>query len=480
MPDRVPVVIMIGQSNMNFAELPLTAARNIAAKGGLIVHYAANGAPLSAALDRGGGDWSAADTPGAGEHLDALTARLDAILTPGSPAYIPGSYLAGSIWVQGEADSASQLAAADYQENLIELRDTLVEQYGDHEWAVAALSGDVWEFRQSGLNREAAWMTVRDGQLGLDQVPGFDVVDTDALAGDLGLDAEGMFRGDYVHYSDAFGGELGGALAEQLDFAGDVNLQVGTSGNDSFEVGPGRVQQVFGSAGTDIADFSALGHGIRVTEYERQTAAVETLNGNSPFEANLYQVERVVGTDFDDRFRLGDYVRYVRAGDGDDTVVGSDLGDAIRLDAGDDRALGMGGNDILQGYAGDDLLAGQDGDDRLYGGAGDDLILAGRGDDLIRGGRGDDVIRPHQGEDRIEMTRGDNGADTIYGFSARDDILSFEGTGTVLDDLFLSIEESDLRIQVENDSVDADIRIINGAKFFADEDDLETPGWILV
>jgi Ca2+-binding RTX toxin-like protein len=321
---------------------------------------------------------------------------------------------------------------------------------------------------------------VRDGQLGLADQEGFDVVDTDALAVELGTSTPDMFQDDYVHYEAGFAGQLGDALAGNLEFEGDVNLQVGTAGNDSFIVGPGGVQQVFGSAGNDTVDFSSLDNGIRLTAYDRQLAAVENNSGSSEFETNLYQVERIIGTDFDDTFRLGDYVRDVRTGEGDDVVVGGDLGDAIRLGLGDDRALGRDGNDNIQGRGGDDLIAGQNGDDRLFGGAGDDRILAGRGDDLIRGGRGDDEIRPHQGEDTIVYTNGNNGADTIFGFSARDDVLSFEGTGTVLDDLFLSIEESDLRIQVETDSVTADIRIVNGAKFFADENDLETPDWVVV
>lgn len=476
MPASIPVVLMLGQSNMRRFELPLGAAENIAAKGGIVVHHAVSGAPLSAGLDQGNGDWSASDDPGAGEHLEGLLGRIDAILDPASPTYIPGAYVAGAIWVQGEADSASTAASGAYRDNLLELRETLVAAYGDHEWAVAALSENVWQFRTNGLNREPMWSEVRDAQLALDDADGFSTIDTDALGETLGMTTETMFEDDYVHYTDTFGHALGEALADTLDFEGDAILHVGTSSNDVFTIAPTGTHQVFGSAGTDSADFSALGSGINVTAYAPELAAVDDRGGDPDFMANLIGVERITGTDHADVFRLSTNVRDIRTGDGNDVAVGGDHNDVMRMENGDDVAHGLFGNDVILGGHGNDTLAGHDGNDRLYGGNDDDRILAGAGDDLIIGGRGDDEIRPHQGNDIISYGVGPNGSDTVYGFSARDDQISFEGLDLSADDIFLSAEDSDLRIRIETENVEADIRLINRANL-ADED--EDRDWLI-
>jgi Ca2+-binding RTX toxin-like protein len=66
---------------------------------------------------------------------------------------------------------------------------------------------------------------------------------------------------------------------------------------------------------------------------------------------------------------------------GDDAIVGYDMGDVIR---------GHGGDDIISGLGGDDRIIGGAGDDRLYGGRGDDVYVwnVGDGSDTIEDGYG--------------------------------------------------------------------------------------------
>lgn len=479
MSTPVPIVLMIGQSNMRLPDVATAAAESVAEKGGLVIHYAVSGSPLSADLDTGRGDWSASDEPDAGEHLDDLLFRIDAMLTPGSPAYIPGAYLAGAIWVQGEADAATDASSQAYYDNLTELRSSLVEEYGEHEWAIAALSGQVWEFRTQGFNREPFWGEVRSSQLELDEDPGFHTVDPDELAQRLGYTPQDMFQDDFVHYEPDFGAALGRELADQLDFEGNANLQVGTGGNDYFFAHPEGPSQIFGSLGTDTADFSELDHGIRLNAYARELASVHGKDAPAGFKVNLVEIERVIGTDYDDVFRLGTITREVRAGDGDDRAYGTDGTDVFRGGKGNDVAVGRGGNDALLGDQGDDKLYGQDGDDRLYGGSGNDLIVSGNGDDYIVGGPGDDDLRLNKGADQVIYHNGNNGSDEIRGFSTKDDVLSFEGTDATIDDLFFSVEESNLRIQLEMEMAKADILIVGGARYMPDEDEDEPLDWIL-
>jgi Ca2+-binding RTX toxin-like protein len=478
MATPVPIVLMIGQSNMRLSAVANAAAENVAGKGGMVVHHAVSGSPLSANLDTGPGDWSGADNPEAGEHLDDLRFKIDALITPGSPAYIPGAYVAGAVWVQGEADAATDASSEAYAENLTELRDVLVEEYGEHDWAIAALSGQVWDFRTKGFNREPFWNAVRSSQIELDEGPGFQTVDTDALANELGYTPQDMFQDDYVHYEDGFGAELGNTLANKLDFEGEATLQVGTAGKDYFyshTEGPG---QILGSQGHDTADFSELDHAIRLNVYGRGLASVHGKGAPPGYKVNLVEVEKVIGTDHDDVFRLGTLNRDVRGGGGDDKAFGTGAPDVIRGGDGNDVAVGRGGNDALIGGRGDDRLFGQDGNDRLYGGADDDFINAGSGDDYIVGGNGDDEIRLGKGADQVVYHRGNNGSDEIQGFSTKDDVLSFEGTGASIEDLFLSVEDSNLRIELEMETAKADILILNGARYMPDENEEDPLDWI--
>jgi Ca2+-binding RTX toxin-like protein len=100
------------------------------------------------------------------------------------------------------------------------------------------------------------------------------------------------------------------------------------------------------------------------------------------------------------------------------TLIGSDYGDNIRGNDGNDTLIGMGnveddGIDLLIGGNGNDLLIGDsgdadnpeaedlttDGDDRLFGGNGDDSLYGGGGNDELQGGDGDDYLDGGSGND---------------------------------------------------------------------------------
>ena len=119
----------------------------------------------------------------------------------------------------------------------------------------------------------------------------------------------------------------------------------------------------------------------------------------------------------------------IRAGKGEDLLIGSTGADQLFGDGGndtllgaegDDRLFGGGGNDreirggegndrlsggsgcdVLYGERGDDRLLGGNGGDDLYGGLGDDRLVGGRGDDMLSGGQGADVFVFRTGEDVI-------------------------------------------------------------------------------
>ena len=73
----------------------------------------------------------------------------------------------------------------------------------------------------------------------------------------------------------------------------------------------------------------------------------------------------------------------IRAGNGNDNIVGT---------AGEDQLFGNSGNDNLAGGEGHDLLDGGKGNDQLNGGSGNDTLVGGSGDDRLAGGSGFDVF----------------------------------------------------------------------------------------
>lgn len=96
---------------------------------------------------------------------------------------------------------------------------------------------------------------------------------------------------------------------------------------------------------------------------------------------------------------------------GDDRLLGTELGD---------RLVGLGGNDRLSGGTGADCLDGGPGRDRLEGGADDDRLAGGSGRDRLLGGAGDDRIRVGSGANRVA---GGPGRDTIIADNGRRDAL---------------------------------------------------------
>ena len=127
-----------------------------------------------------------------------------------------------------------------------------------------------------------------------------------------------------------------------------------------------------------------------------------------------------------------DYMDYILAGNGDDTVYG---------DKGNDVLDGGGGADHLYGGDGQDVLYGGDIADYLDGGKGDDIIYAGTSSgvmDVVIGGDGNDKLYGEAGIDEIHGDAGDDyidaGGDTdlVFGDAGNDILLGGDGPDTLL------------------------------------------------
>jgi Ca2+-binding RTX toxin-like protein len=100
----------------------------------------------------------------------------------------------------------------------------------------------------------------------------------------------------------------------------------------------------------------------------------------------------------------------INAGEGDDSIVGSDARDVIDAGSGDDTVLGGLGRDRLLGGSGDDELRGGDANDVLIGNSGNDKLFGEGGKDTLRGGSGNDRL---VGGPKIDLLFGGSGVNRL-------------------------------------------------------------------
>ena len=122
-----------------------------------------------------------------------------------------------------------------------------------------------------------------------------------------------------------------------------------------------------------------------------------------------------------DHFETLDQIQ-VWAGDGSDTVEGSQLTDKI---------FGGDGEDTLHGNQGGDLIFGQGSDDEIFGGAGNDDLFGGDGDDQIHGEAGNDLLSGDAGRDTL---KGGDGNDQLIGGESVDQLFGQRGRDTLVVD----------------------------------------------
>jgi Ca2+-binding RTX toxin-like protein len=222
--------------------------------------------------------------------------------------------------------------------------------------------------------------------------------------------------------------------SDTLNGLGGDDILDGGTGDDTLDGGAGA-DQIFGGSGTDTATYALLATGV--------TASIAS--GTSSDGDQLYAVENLTGSAFDDLLIGDPYRNFLDGGAGDDqfwshggfdvidggagvdtvyyfasapmqvnlatglstggdaqgnvlsnveNIIGANANDTLTGDAGANYFDGRGGADVLDGGAGDDLLDGGAGgtdSDRLDGGAGDDVLVGRGGADVIDGGAGDDT-----------------------------------------------------------------------------------------
>lgn len=186
----------------------------------------------------------------------------------------------------------------------------------------------------------------------------------------------------------------------QLTFTGNVSVENGVfvedGGNDVLNGGLGN-DMLIGGAGDDIleggggSDVLDGGDGI-------DTASFGT-------SVNRVSVNLLNDTNSSGHAAGDTYISI-------ENLIGSDFGDVLVGDRGDNVIDGGNGRDVLSGFVGDDTL---------LGGAGRDILTGGTGADTIDGGADRDMLRYAGSREGVSV---DLGAGTASGGDAEGDIIS--------------------------------------------------------
>jgi Ca2+-binding RTX toxin-like protein len=256
-----------------------------------------------------------------------------------------------------------------------------------------------------------------------------------------------------IDYSDASDGvtvnfELGHAHSTNADDAANIGFDIFTgvssvegsayadvligsdrlSGAEQFRGGAGA-DYIDGGLGTrDEADYRDSASGI-FADFSTGSIGSARIDDGFGTVDTVLNIERIRGSEYGDRIIMDDGDNRVRAVGGDDYVEGRAGNDRLIGGLGNDTLLGGLGDDILEGSEGDDVLEGGDGNDRLIGGLGIDTLLGGIDDDILEGAEGDDVLEGGDGNDRLI---GGRGIDTLLG-GIGDDILEGSDGNDVLE-----------------------------------------------
>ncbi len=233
--------------------------------------------------------------------------------------------------------------------------------------------------------------------------------------------------------SSAFANAVSGEAATYFLNAIPKDLQDNTL--NTVDLSQGRPGEAF--QGTAQSDYVVLGLGDRLSKGVDgvqgfdvvETGAAIKLDGTGFRGAILTGDKNIgaTGSDFGDAIVGNSGNNIIRTGLGDDVAAGGAGNDRLEGGDGDDTLFGDAGNDILSGDEGDDLLHGGDGDDTMLGGEGSDTLFGDAGNDTLFGDAGNDLLDGMVGDDQLFGGAGD---DTLFGGLGSDTLFGGEGADT--------------------------------------------------
>ncbi|MDC0933511.1 calcium-binding protein, partial [Arcobacteraceae bacterium] len=238
----------------------------------------------------------------------------------------------------------------------------------------------------------------------------------------------------------------GGAHYDVLKGNDGEDYLDGGTGNDTLSGGAGN-DTLDGGEGKDTVDYSESTNGVSVKLLDPIAASLGSdygtatdISGTDQGSDRLYNIENIVGSDYDDTFIGTDGNNTISGGTGDDTVDFSNLtsnGIDITLKDTNTTAGGYSTGDGTDYYfdienvigtnsiANGDTIIGSESDNYIQAERGDDYIELGLGDDTVEGGDGTDTLSYKNFEELVA------GSGTGVTINLATGIATGEGTDTI-------------------------------------------------
>lgn len=347
------------------------------------------------------------------------------------------------------------------------------------------------------IKLKGATGTVDKGSSGMDSILGLESINGSAgltVAGGSGNDLikSGLGAGQFVRLMGGEGKDelVGGASYDQLNFQGvgstGISLKVtgynkgamkgkatdafgdkdtfrkideirGTNNDDSFRGGDKR-DRFAADAGNDIIDG---GGGVDLLRYNR--FGVDELQID--LETGIGSVV-IDGLSYTHTLRDIEHIR--GSLDGEDEILGSNMGERIETFAGKDMLDGRDGGDALFGGKGADTLLGGRGTDQLHGEGGSDDLRGGKGSDRLIDGKGKDLLTGGEGDDTFEFAKSSSKGNQILDFTDTEDMIRIKNGADAFSDLSLKADGGDVILKFAKVAVtikDTDISDLSADDF---------------
>ena len=197
-----------------------------------------------------------------------------------------------------------------------------------------------------------------DGSEGNDRLSGG--AGDDTLLGNIGDDTlNGDDGNDDLDGDDGID-NLDGGLGNDILFGGAGNDTLFGNDGDDFLFGDDGNDILRGGNGTDTLSYAFAASGVTV----QLTNSLAQNTGGAGID-QIFSIENLIGSDFNDILTGTAAVNVIDGGDGNDTINAA------------------GGNDVINGGDGNDTLVGSLGADRITGGAGADVFRLALADSTV-------------------------------------------------------------------------------------------------
>jgi Ca2+-binding RTX toxin-like protein len=175
---------------------------------------------------------------------------------------------------------------------------------------------------------------------------------------------------------------MGNALANAIVGNNGANILAGFGGADALD----------GGGGIDTATYASSSAGVNVS------LMMHTGGGGDAAGDTLFNIEKLIGSNFNDTLEGDGGANTLTGGNGIDTVSYEYAGGAVTVNLATTsrQSTGGAGSDTLSGF---ENLTGSQFNDTLIGTTGVNAIIGGDGGDKITGGGGPDILTGGLGAD---------------------------------------------------------------------------------